>query len=754
VHLFQVTLIADPDVARLVTSANKAKQQGDLKTQARLLLEASALLMKADRSTEAIGLCLMAGDFGAAARCAETLGDYEQAAKLHFRGGDMVAAAEAHLKSGQDYAAAELLERNRAPERAAAIYARCGDLLRAAIAWEAAGQYLEAANMLVRVLKGEDHHAPVGPEAAEICRRAGVLYERIGEVDRAVAVLRFGGLLQFAAQVLSRAGRRAEALEMSTAAGDFLTAAELARELGDDHRASRLLAERARRSGRMLDAAKDLEKAGDLVEAARYREYAGDRSTAARLYHEAGRPDLAASLTAGEAAPLVAPVLPFSPLAVAQSCFAKARRGDAREYGKVIEIAGGVSRHDPDYVEAQILIAKSLLETRRRDRALAVYEELFEQIKPSEATVSPYYEYGKLLEVEGHLSHARAVYRDVSRIKPHYMDVEERLSILGDSAVFDLEMHQPPRSISSATRLTVRDEAPLAALDASRPASFAGQMLRGRFRLERHLGSGSQAQVFLARDVVLDRPVAIKILDAFVAKNRLEIERFLAEARLLARIHHTSCIAVYDFGQENGVVFMAMEYFPGRTLALEMADGRVDIPRALWIGREVAAALAAVHRAGVIHRDIKPSNIMLDDEDGLRLADFGVATLVSNQSGSGTINGTLMYMAPEQAAGDVKPASDVYSLGVMLHEMIAGEAPFAGTIQSLIDRISKPAPAISYAIDVAEPVREIIRQCLSPVADERPSLAELIDVLGSSALVQSDIRTESNPPPAEERNRT
>jgi serine/threonine-protein kinase len=270
------------------------------------------------------------------------------------------------------------------------------------------------------------------------------------------------------------------------------------------------------------------------------------------------------------------------------------------------------------------------------------------------------------------------------------------------------------------------------------PASLIGVMLRGRFRIDKKLGVGAQAQVFLARDVVLDRPVAIKVLNESVAAEEAGLERFLAEARIAARIRHQGCLAIYDFGEEHGLTFMAMEYFEGGTLAARIKQsGALDLSAVLHVMTEVTGALGAAHAEGIVHRDVKPSNILLDAAGRVRLTDFGVATnLLSNSTPPGLMVGTLAYMSPEQARGGVVDhRSDIFALGATLFEMLTSKPPFESTIDSLIARVNAPPPALPPELDVPAGLRTILDRALQPNPARRyASTRELQDELRSASV--------------------
>jgi serine/threonine protein kinase len=208
-----------------------------------------------------------------------------------------------------------------------------------------------------------------------------------------------------------------------------------------------------------------------------------------------------------------------------------------------------------------------------------------------------------------------------------------------------------------------------------------GNIVDNRYVLAEFLGSGGMGEVYLARDEVLDRDVALKVLRSQYAGDEEFAERFRREARSAAGLSHPNIVQVYDKGEtEDGTSYIAMEYVPGGTLKEQIERrGPFGARAAAAVGAQIADALGAAHERGVIHRDIKPQNILLTPSGNLKVTDFGIARAASavTSSASSAIFGTAGYISPEQALGEpVGPASDLYSLGVILYEMFTGELPF------------------------------------------------------------------------------
>jgi beta-lactam-binding protein with PASTA domain/serine/threonine protein kinase len=257
-------------------------------------------------------------------------------------------------------------------------------------------------------------------------------------------------------------------------------------------------------------------------------------------------------------------------------------------------------------------------------------------------------------------------------------------------------------------------------------SSQQGQVIfNGRYELHRRLGRGGMAEVYLARDQMLDRPVAVKVLFPALATDAGFVERFRREAQSAANLQHANIVSVFDWGEANGTYFIVMEYVEGHTLAeILRDDGRVHPDRAAEIAADIAAALGFAHRNGVVHRDVKPGNVLVTHDGSVKVADFGIARAISDHSDqnltkTGSVMGTATYFSPEQARGaPVDPRSDLYSLGCVLYEMTTGQAPFSG----------ESAVAIAYKHVQENPV---------PPRQIDPALPETLEAITLKCLAKN-----------------
>ena len=249
----------------------------------------------------------------------------------------------------------------------------------------------------------------------------------------------------------------------------------------------------------------------------------------------------------------------------------------------------------------------------------------------------------------------------------------------------------------------------------------------GRYRLIKRIAIGGMGEVWEAKDDVILRSVAIKILKPEYMGDPGFLERFRTEARHAAKVNHEGIADVYDYGEDSGNAYLVMELVPGESLATILEKEKSLAPnRVLDIIAQTARALHEAHVAGLVHRDIKPGNLLITPAGEVKITDFGIARVADQVSltATGQVMGTVQYLAPEQATGKpATPSTDVYSLGVVAYEAISGKRPFSGESQMAIAlaQINEPPPALNESID--EAIRDLIFDCLQKRPSERVATA-------------------------------
>jgi predicted Ser/Thr protein kinase len=273
----------------------------------------------------------------------------------------------------------------------------------------------------------------------------------------------------------------------------------------------------------------------------------------------------------------------------------------------------------------------------------------------------------------------------------------------------------------------------------SRPPQ-PGELIADRYELEELVGTGGMSTVFRAHDRQLERRVAIKILHEHYAEDPEYLERFRREARAVARLSHPNIVTVIDRGDDGGRQYIVFEHVEGENLKeLVVRSGRLPVRRALELALDVADGLAFAHDHGLVHRDVKPQNVLLSREGEVKVTDFGIARSLHMDHGvtqTGTVLGTGEYLAPEQASGKpVSPATDVYSLGVVLWELLAGDVPFVGEnfVAVALRHVNEPPPSLrERRPDVTPRLEAAVDRALAKDPGRRfPSMAAFAKELGA-----------------------
>jgi len=271
----------------------------------------------------------------------------------------------------------------------------------------------------------------------------------------------------------------------------------------------------------------------------------------------------------------------------------------------------------------------------------------------------------------------------------------------------------------------------------------AGITFGGRYELSSRIAVGGMGEVWKATDSIIGRTVAIKILKDEYMGDPGFLERFRAEARHAALVNHEGIANVFDYGEEQGSAYIVMELVPGEPLSsIIEREGRLPANRVLGIVAQTATSLQAAHDAGLVHRDIKPGNLLITPEGRVKITDFGIARIADQVplTATGQVMGTVQYLAPEQASGHTATAAtDIYSLGIVAYECLAGKRPFTGESQVAIAMAQINDTPPDLPADIPEPVRNLVLSCLAKDAAGRPQTAAKL-AQAATALHRGDVR--------------
>src|ERR671936_3192195 len=272
-------------------------------------------------------------------------------------------------------------------------------------------------------------------------------------------------------------------------------------------------------------------------------------------------------------------------------------------------------------------------------------------------------------------------------------------------------------------------------------STLVGMTLSGRYRLDAQIGAGGMSTVYRAFDTVLERPVAIKLLHREMSADSDQLERFRREARAVAQLSHPHIVGVIDAGEDEGRPYIVFEYVEGETLKERIRRmGRLPMDEAIAYAIEIARALDCAHSHNIVHRDVKPQNVLIDSEGSAKVTDFGIARSLRDDglTADGRVLGTTDYVSPEQALGhEVNGQSDLYSLGIVLFEMLTGDVPFQGEnqvavamkhVREQLPDVQIRRPEVSSAL-AAVLDRATAKDLDQRYADDLELIADLKDVL-------------------------
>lgn len=746
----------DPD-GELRTARSPVREARRLTREGRHV-EAAELLLAGDELEAAVEAFVRAGDllrvaeirhdqnrFLDAAECYIEAGEFESAAVIFAQQEAFGRAAECYLKIGSNSAAAEMFEKSEDFARAADCFRAAEFLSQAARCYVQCSRWRSAAECLEGIVREEGVQRGSGDaakreELTRFARQAAALFLKADDPAAAMKVLETGGWDLLAAQLASKLHDFAKAAALFEQAGDREQAAKALRRLGDDAEAARLLGEHLRDQGDFRAAAEQLRAAGDRLgagdlfrqidepgiaaecyaehgdhaQAAEMHELLGDRDAAAAAWERAGRFSEAAECCA------------LSGQGEREALFLE-RAGRFLEAGEAYQreglddqAIGALQRVEGDgFAKAASSIATIF---RSRGQTALAIRQLVGAIGDVEVvreTLPMFYTLATLYEEDGCPVEALELYDRVAGVDYHHADVERRAARL---------------------RATV-EVAPAPLHQRAAGAGFPGGAGagEGRYEIVREVGRGGMGIVYEARDSVLDRRVAFKVLPHSFRENPQAVRNFLREAKAAAKLNHPNIVTVYDAGEQDGRYYIAMEYVDGTTLKdILSRRGALGTSGFLSVLIQLTGALACAHEQGVVHRDIKTSNAMWTRDRTAKIMDFGLARVVEEVRNHTTVvSGTPCYMSPEQTLGrNIDHRTDIYSLGVTSFELLTGRLPFTeGNIP--YHHVHTLPPSIeSLRADVPEAVAHLVARCLEKDAAKRFQSAR--EVLAAALELRGD----------------
>jgi tetratricopeptide (TPR) repeat protein len=672
-----------------------------------------------NRFVESAELYAKAGKHDSAGAIYAQQEKWELSAEAYVVAGNLSVAAEMYEKAGNDRRAAQCYRKCDFPRYAAKAYIRCEE-------WLLAAECLE--QVLVEEGRGAQGDAQKHAEHMKLVRMAGNLYERAGQMDRALAVLAKHGAHVAAAEIAEKSGKLERAAELFVEGRDPERAAAAFEKVGQGERAARLLADLHRDRGNGEEAARQFERAGEWMEAGDlYRSVerfekaaecyerfgdsalaaemfalAGDRERAAANYERAGRYSDAAELfaLAGDSS---------READLLDKAGENLRAGRIHlEAGRTEEAIGALQKVGADH--AEFAAAASLLGRIFRDReqyplAIAKLREAVGQRELDRQSVEAFFCLATVYEANEDWREAVDLYEKVLAFDYAYEDTAARLE-------------------RARARLAAQAAAPAAAAS---PA--AGSGTSGRYVIRGTLGRGGMGIVYKADDTVLDRTVALKVLPESLKESPQALKNFLREAKSAAQLNHPNIVTIYDAGEQDGVFYIAMEYVDGNTLKdIIKRRGKIAPRGIVHVVAQMCEALAYAHEKKIVHRDIKTANTMWTRDRKAKIMDFGLAKVIEEVRNHTTVvSGTPFYMSPEQTLGkNVDHRSDLYSLGVSVFEMATGTLPFTeGNLPYHHVHTPPPRPQ-DLEPELPDLLAGVIERCLRKDPDERYQTAREI----------------------------
>ncbi len=751
--LFWRKLAADRDLAGLGTGLSREVKR-TLLAQKRAGNEfaVAEILFNSKRYDQAAELYAKLNNPGRAAEAYELGGKKAMAIQAFKRAGQHERAAQVALKhkmyaiAGKTYMelerfgeAADCYAKARDLPKAAELYSKAGRTDQAGEIFEKLKNYDQAAEMYVTYFKEQYRlargHIESMPEAASMARRAAQLLVQLGKSLEAAELLRRAGFNREAGALFEKIGALEEAARTFAEVGEGLKAAELLEKLGKPKEAAKCRAEVRIEAGDRVGAAEELARAEEYLKAGELLLEAGERDHAARMFSEAGDHLAAAEIWAQDGK-LEAAAEAFGNGGeydqAARLMESVGRQDKAAKYWKLagdvlkaasiyykvgrekaaLKLLSQVSEYGESARQARAMEGQILFKLGKPKRALESFKAALGDEAPAKSNVDLHYKLGRCYEAIGEKTAAFEHYETVMKHNERYADARTRLKKLDTGT---------SKKRATAARAPT---APANKGHTDRPKSGvrANRLAQARYEILDEIARGGMGVVYRARDKVLNRVVAYKILSDNLKSNKTAVEYFLREARASAAMSHPNIVTVFDAGEQDNEYYMAMEYVEGETLkSLVKRQGAFPEPLVRFVAVHGCRGLAYAHDKGLVHRDIKSGNLMLTKDRSLKIMDFGLAKFIEDAQVDHTrAIGTPYYMSPEQILGkELDGRSDIYSLGITLFECATGRVPFhKGDLA--YHHLHTPPPTVrSLNPEASLELERTIGKCIRKTPEER-----------------------------------
>jgi eukaryotic-like serine/threonine-protein kinase len=599
-------------------------------------------------------------------------GKHDDAARLYEKAGQADQAAEARadamMSEGDLEGAAEALVKKRDFEKAGELFMQAGKIDRSNYCFGVHAFQKGDFPKALEYLKSSGQHSMLGK-----------IYEKLGDKKNSML---------HTAKMHVEKGQKLEAAQAFLQAECYSDAADLYESLGDHVKAAMLHA----KDGNYPFAAELFARAGDLKKAAMAYEKAGLYDQAIPFFKELNEIDKVIELLEKEDRFL-------------EAANAYHEQGMLDE---AIAVCQKVPLSHHEYALTQVTLANMFVEKGVEDLALKTYADLM-RTHAAALNADALYNYASLLEKQGNYFQALELFEGLLKKDFHHKDVSVRVKELRVKAKDQASRQQNTGSVSET-------------ISGGRPHDT-------RYEIQDELGRGAMGVVYRAKDKMLDRIVAFKTLPHTLKDDPAALESLMKEAQTAAKLNHPNIVTIFDVGQENGNYFMAMEYVEGKTLQQVLKQvKKVNLPNFKFIAKPLCDVMAYAHENRVIHRDIKPSNILLLPNRSVKLMDFGLAKILQDMSIDKTmLRGTPLYMSPEQILGkNIDHRCDIYSLGVLFYEMLAGKPPFYEGDIMYAHLHSPPPPLGELVTEVPPNTVEVIMSCLEKDKTKRPANASAL----------------------------